>query len=99
MVWMYTDLALASALVTTHLPTGTRMFSCSWLLPARALRLGDGQVTVLRQRDGQNQTVTVKVVASAGGKALISATDGRQLAPGDRVALDPSLSESTGDKP
>ncbi|MBL8632656.1 MAG: efflux RND transporter periplasmic adaptor subunit [Myxococcales bacterium] len=70
-----------------------------WLLPARALRLGDGQVTVLRQRDGQRKTVTVKVVASAGGKALISATDERELVLGDRVALEPSLSESTGDKP
>ncbi len=70
-----------------------------WLLPARALRLGDGQVTVLRQRDGQNKTVAVKVWASAGGKALLTATEASDLTLGDRVALDRSLAESAGDKP
>lgn len=76
-------------------PTEDRL----WLVPARALRLGDGQVTVLRQRSGQLRTVRVKVAASAGGKALLSATDASELSLGDRVALDPSLTESTGEKP
>jgi hypothetical protein len=56
-------------------------------------------VTVLRQRSGQLRTVRVKVAASAGGKALLSATDASELSLGDRVALDPSLTESTGEKP
>ena len=65
------------------------------LVPGRALRLGDGKVTVLRQRSGVSKTIAVQVWASAAGQSLLRAVEPAELLRGDRVAVDPSLTDGS----
>ena len=66
------------------------------LVPARALRLGADQTSVLRRRDGTSQEVRVVVAASAAGQALVKAEVPTQLAVGDSVAVTAQLAPNGG---
>lgn len=58
-----------------------------WLIPTRALALGNEQAHVLRLRGGNTQTVPVVVLASALGQAVVRSLADADLIAADRVAV------------
>lgn len=58
-----------------------------WLIPTRALALGNEQAHVLRLRGGKTQTVPVVVLASALGQAVVRSLADADLIAADRVAV------------
>lgn len=64
-------------------PDGTPLL----LVPSRALRLAEDQVTVLRRRGGASHAVRVVITASAAGQALVRPAIPAELTTEDSVAV------------